>query len=104
MSFGSKFKFHSNVFLKKTSLKNLLPFYRDIFNNWKTHFSSSPETPPCLLLQLLWFNKYIQIEDNPVCLTKRAVKYIDFLSQRFEGGSLKSWNDLKIEYNLTNET
>ena len=33
MPFGSKFKFHSNVFLIKTSLKKLLPFYRDIFIN-----------------------------------------------------------------------
>ena len=79
MSFESKFKFHSNIFLKKTSLRKLLPFYRDIFINWKTQFSSSPETPTCLLLQFLWFNKYIQIEDNPVCLTKFTAKIIDFL-------------------------
>ena len=39
-----------------------------------------------------------------MCLTKFAAKNIDFLSQRFEGGSLKSWNNLKIEYSLTNET
>ena len=68
------------------------------------HFSSSPESPACLLSQCLCFNKYIQIEENPVCLTKLAAKSIDFLSQLFKGGSLKSWNDLKIEYNLTNET
>ena len=82
---------------KKTSLKKLLPFYRDIFINWKTYFSSS-------LLQFLWFNKYIHIEDNPVCLTKLTAKNIDFLSQLFDRGSLESWNNLKIEYNLTNET
>ena len=80
-----------------TSLKKLLPFYRDIFINWKTYFSSS-------LLQFLWFNKYIHIEDNPVCLTKLTAKNIDFLSQLFDRGSLESWNNLKIEYNLTNET
>ena len=57
------------MFLKKASLKKLLPFYRD-----------------------------------PVYLTKLAAKHIDFLSQLFEGGSLKFWNDLKIEYNLRNET
>ena len=103
MPFGSKFKFHSNVFLIKTSLKKLLPFYRDIFINWKTHFSWRPETPAGLLSQFLWFNKYTQIEDNPVCLTKLAAKNLDFLSQLFEGGSLKSLNGLKIECNLTNE-
>ena len=39
-----------------------------------------------------------------MCLTKLATKNIDFLSQLFEGASLKSWNEYKIEYNLTNET
>ena len=39
-----------------------------------------------------------------MCLTKFAAKNIDFLAQLFEGGSLKSWNNLKIEYSLTNET
>ena len=48
MSFGSKFKFHSNIFFKKTSLKKILPFYKDIFINWKIHLSSRPETPACL--------------------------------------------------------
>ena len=58
VSFGSKFKFHSNIALRKHDLKNL---YRStkIFFSWKTHFSSSPEIPACLLLQLLWFNTYI---------------------------------------------
>ena len=78
-------------FLKKTtSLKKLLTFYRDIFINRKTHFSSRPETPCCLILQILWFNKYIEIEHNPVCLTNFPAKNIDFLSQHFERGSLKS--------------
>ena len=36
MSFGSRLKLHSNLFLKRTSLKKLLPFYKDIFINWKT--------------------------------------------------------------------
>ena len=76
MSIGSKFKFLSMFHF--TSLKKHLPFYRDIFIIWKTHFSSIPETPACLLLQFLWFNKYVQIEDNPMCLTKLAAKNVDF--------------------------
>ena len=39
-----------------------------------------------------------------MCLTKLAAKNFDFLSQLFEGGSLKSLNGLKIECNLTNGT
>ena len=78
-------------------LKKLLPFSKDISINWKTHFSSSPETQACLLSQFLWFNKYIQIEDNPVWLTKFAVKNINFLSQLCKEGNLKPWDDLKLE-------
>ena len=72
--------------------------------NGKTHFSSSPETPACLLLQFFWFNKYIEIKDNHVYLIKFAAKNINFLTQLFEEGNLKPWGDLKLEYNLTNET
>ena len=72
------------IFLKKTSPKTLLPFYRDIFINWKAHFSSYPEIPACLLSQFLCFNKYIQIEDNPVCLTKFSVENFGILSQLLE--------------------
>ena len=39
-----------------------------------------------------------------MCLKKFAAKNIDFLYQLFEEGSLKPCDDLKIEYNLTNET
>ena len=37
-------------------------------------------------------------------LTKFAAKSINFLSQLFEEGNLELWDDLKLEYNLANET
>ena len=70
----------------------------------RSHLSSRPETPACLLSQFLWFSKYIQVEDNPAYLTKFAAKNINFLSQLFKEGKLKPWNDLNREYSLTNET
>ena len=93
MSFESKFK---PIFFKKTSLKKLLPLCKDVFINWTIHFSSSPETSAYLLSQFLWFNKSIQIEDNPVYFVKCASKNINFLSQLFEEGNLKRWDDLKL--------
>ena len=84
MPFGSKFRFHSNILFKKMSLKKALLFYRDITINWKTHFSSSPDTTAFLHSQFLWFTEYIQIQVNPVCLTKFAAKNVDLLSQIFE--------------------
>ena len=37
-------------------------------------------------------------------LTKFAAKNIKFLTQLFEEGNLEPWHDLRLEYNLTNET
>ena len=47
---------------------------------------------------------YIQTDDNLVYSTKFAATNINFLSQLFEEGNLKPQDDLKLEYNLTNET
>ena len=91
-------------FFEKASLQKLLPFYKDIFINWKTHFSSSLESPAGLPSQFLWFSKYTQIEGNLVYVTKFAAKNINVLSQLLEEGNLKPWDDLKLECNVTSET
>ena len=39
MSVGSKLEFDSNIHYKKTPLKKFLPFCKDTFIDWKTHFS-----------------------------------------------------------------
>ena len=72
--------------------------------NARQTFSSSPEARADLVLQSLWFNKYIQTEDNPTYLTKFAARDINFLTRLFEKGNLKSWGYLKFEYNFPNET
>ena len=97
MLFVSKFKFSSNIYFKKISLKKLLPFYKGYFILLKTFFSPSPETPACILSQFWGFNKYIQIEYSPVYLTKFPANNIDFYSQLFEEGNLKLCNDLKVK-------
>ena len=43
------------------------------------------------------------MEDNPVYLTRFAAKNINVLSQIFEEGNLKPWDDLKLEYTLTTD-
>ena len=81
----------------RTSLKELLLFYKISFINSKTHFSLSSKTSSYLLSQFLWFNKYIQTKLH---LTKFSSKNSNFLSWLFEGGYLKH---LKLEYKLKTE-
>ena len=44
------------------------------------------------------------MEDNPVYLTRFAVKDINVLSQIFEVGNLKPQDDLKLDYTSTTDT
>ena len=71
--------FDNNVipifFLKKEHhFKNFYRFTGIFLLTGRHTFFSSPETPACLLSQFLWFNKYIQTEDDPACFTKFAAK------------------------------
>ena len=100
---GQNLNFIPIFFLKKNHLKNL---YRStkIFLVIERFFSSSCAIPAFLLSQLSWINKYTQIEDNHVYLRKITAKNISILSQLFEEGNLKPWDNLKLEHNLTNNT
>ena len=43
-TFGKSFIFHSNLSFKKKLIKSLPSFYKQIFLNWKSFFSKTPET------------------------------------------------------------
>ena len=103
-SFGSHFKFHSNIFFNISCINDFPSFYLDIFCNWKRYFSTNPETPLCILSQYLWFNKFI-IEDNSYAnFTNFSNKNINFVSDLVnENCNFKSWETLKNEYHLDNK-
>ena len=42
-SFGSHFKFHSNLLFNISCINDFPSFYLDIFGNWKNYFSTNPE-------------------------------------------------------------
>ena len=101
-TFRPSFKFHSNLSIKKSSLKKLLPFFRHMLNSWSQSLSGLLETSSQILSQLLWFNKYINIEGFVIHFTKFSKKGNNFLSQLFENGRIISWINLKDRYELTN--
>ena len=90
-AFGWKFKFHCNLYFIQTLIKKLLPSIKIFLLIAKYTFSSSPESPSCLLSQFLWYSKCIQVGNNHVNhLTKFVSENINFLSQIFKGGNLNS--------------
>ena len=63
-SFGSSFKFHSNLFFKRNKVKFFPSFYKEFFLYWKKYLTRKPEIPSCILSQYLWYNENIQVDKN----------------------------------------
>ena len=55
-SFGTSFKFYSNLLFKSNKIKFFPSFYREIILNWKNRLSMISEVPSCILSQYLWYN------------------------------------------------
>ena len=103
ITFGPSFKFHSNLSFKKSSLKKLLPFYKDMLICWCQSLSGSPENSSLMLYQFLRFNKYIKIEGTVMHFPKFSSKGINFLSQLLGNGRIISWISLKDRYELSKD-
>ena len=102
-TFGSTFKFHPNLNFKKDLLKQCPAFYRSISNNWKTYFLNSPEIPPFILSEFLWFNRYVKIENESVFFKHFSEHGINFVYKLFDkNGISKKWEILQTEYKLDN--
>ena len=100
-SFGSSFKFHSNLFFKRNKTNFFLSFYKEIFLYWKKYVTGKPEIPSCILSQCLWYNESIQVDKNSIHLVRFSEKNINYLFQLFSpDGSIKKWLELKAEYKL----
>ena len=52
-SFGTSFKFHSNLLFKSNKTKFFPYFYRQIILIWKKHLAMITEVPSCILSQYL---------------------------------------------------
>ena len=66
-SFGTAFKFHSNLLFKSNKIKSFPSFYRQIILNWKKRLAMITEVPCWILSQYLWYNKSIQVDNSSVC-------------------------------------
>ena len=103
-SFGSHFKFHSNLFFSTPCINDFPSFYLHILCNWKKYFSTNSETPSCILSQYLWFNKFIIVDNSYVNFASFSNENINLVSDLVnEDCNFQSWETLKNEYYLDNK-
>ena len=98
-SFGSSFKFHSNLFFKRNKIKFFPSFYKEIFLYWKKYLTRKPEIPSCILSQYLWYNENIQVDKNSIYLIRFSEKNIMFLNFFDQMASLKNGMNLRLNMN-----
>ena len=51
------FKFHSDLDLKKSRLRNFPKYYQELLYKWGKFLSFSPNLPSAIISQFIWFNK-----------------------------------------------
>ena len=72
--------------------------------NWKKYFIASLITPSSVLIQFLWYNRYIKIDNKAVYLKFFLTKNINFITQLFNTfGSVKNRSILKTEFVFQNK-
>ena len=99
--FGKNFHFHPNLSFNLSLADSFPEFYKQILTNWSTYFVSNSEVPSCIQPNYVWYNRHLLIDNRLVYLQSIADKNVNFLDNLLDGsGILKSWNELKTEFNL----
>ena len=100
-SFGTSFKYRSNLLFKSKKTKFFPSFYREIILNRKKHLAMMTEISSCISSQYLWYNKSIQVDNVSIYFLPFSEKSINYILKIFsDNGSIKKWHDFKKEYNL----
>ena len=101
-SFGTLFKFHSNLLFKSNKTKFFPSFYKQIILNGKKRLAMITVVPSGILSKYLRYNRSIQVDNASVYFLKFSKKKkINYVSQLFsENGSIKQWHEFKREQNL----
>ena len=98
------FHFIINLDYKLRNKVLLLKIFKETFYNWEIYFNTPPEPCSCILSQLLWYNKYVWINKKTLNFKRLSDRNVNFVMDLLDNsGKIKSWNVLKMEYNLNHK-
>ena len=109
-------KFHGGLFHKwkliplklikniSNHVRHFPCFYKNILLNWKQCLSKDHETIRDILLQNLWFNNHVIIDNSIGDFSKFSHTKINFVDQLVtEFCQCKKWKTCKDKYHLDND-
>ena len=74
-------------------------FYHQIAKSWSS-FSQKPINPASVKMQLIWFNKFIKINNVPV---KKLFNTQLFVGDLFQDSKIMDWQNFKQKFELSNK-
>ena len=102
-TFGEIFKYHTNLYFRKSFVRSLPCFYQQIFFDWQEQFYTLPDNTSGMLNQFIWFNRYIKIGNYSIFFKAFSVKNVNFIINLFNNdGTIKKWESFRLEYDLQN--
>ena len=87
---------YSNVMIKLP--KMFLKFYKHVVDSW-SELSQEPLTVESTLMQQVWYNQYLIVENKPI---KKLFPFELFIADLYTINSLSTWEVFKSKFNLLN--
>ena len=86
---GKNFLFHSNLVVSPRQIKHFSQSYQEIFRKWSSNQSVSPNIPPTITSQVMWFNNHIKIDSKSLCNRSLGNQGINHVGQLFNENGIK---------------
>ena len=98
---GNNFVFHSNLSINEIKLKKFPNYYRQLLSKWMKHFSCHPILPSMIASECLWYNENIKIDGKTIYYQYPfSENGLNYVGQLFENNHVKTWLQIKHEFNL----
>ena len=92
------FKFHLNLGIPANKIKRFPTYYKQILKRRSENLS--PSLPSAIASQVIWYNKYIKVDNKILYNFKISRKDMNYVGQLFKcDGKPKLWEELKNEFN-----
>ena len=99
-----KFKFHLNLGIQNYKIKRFPIYSKQIHKRWSENLSSSPGLPSVIASQVIWYYKYIKVDNKILHNFKTSRKDVNYVGQLFKyDRKPKLWRESKNRFNLQDQ-
>ena len=93
-------KLSSTLGIPTYKIKRFPIYYKQILKRWIENLSSYPSLSSVIASHVIWYNKYIKVDNRILNNFKTSRKYVNYVGQLFKyDRKPKLWKELKNGFN-----